>query len=158
MSVRITCIKKDNGYHENPHVAIESMSWINETTQKTGSKRARLTVYNAQESDTFGKDSEAGVTLAQAKPVVVFVARLFDQEAELQSIYAAIDEAARLQRDDFVKLLQDKKLVGTDEAQTLLGPEKTKGDAIELIIHKHGQAILEKLGEELVGMELIRQG
>src|SRR5205807_1540880 len=47
-------------------------------------KRAQLTVYNAQESDTFGKDSEAGVTLAQAKPVVVFVARLFDQQPTMK--------------------------------------------------------------------------
>ncbi len=31
-------------------------------------KRARMSVYNAQESDTFDKDAEAAVTLAQDKP------------------------------------------------------------------------------------------
>lgn len=37
MSVRITCIKKDGGNHENPFVAISSLSWINEETNDTGS-------------------------------------------------------------------------------------------------------------------------
>jgi len=45
MSVRITCIKKDNGYHENPYVAIESMNWLNESDQKSGSS-SRIEMYN----------------------------------------------------------------------------------------------------------------
>lgn len=36
-------------------------------------KRAKCTVYMAQESDTFGKDSELAATLAQGKPVVAYV-------------------------------------------------------------------------------------
>jgi len=32
MSVRITCIKKDNGNHNNPHEAIEYLGWLNEAT------------------------------------------------------------------------------------------------------------------------------
>lgn len=36
MAVRITCIKKDGGNHENPYVAITSLNWINETTQAKG--------------------------------------------------------------------------------------------------------------------------
>jgi hypothetical protein len=36
-------------------------------------KRARCTIYMAQETDTFGKDSELATTLAQGKPVIVFV-------------------------------------------------------------------------------------
>ena len=36
-------------------------------------RRARCTVYHAQEADTFGKDSELAGTLAQGKPVVVYV-------------------------------------------------------------------------------------
>lgn len=38
-------------------------------------KRASCTLYLAQESDTLGKDSELAATLAQGKPVVVFVPR-----------------------------------------------------------------------------------
>lgn len=121
-------------------------------------KRARLTVYNAQESDTFGKDSEAGVTLAQAKPVVVFVARLFDRLPTIQVVYNAIDAAARIPRDEFIDALIADKLLSADEKQTLLGPEKTKTDVIDAVIHKHTPPIIKALGEDQVGMELIRQG
>ena len=63
MSVRITCIKKDNGYHENPHVAIESMNWINETTQKTGSN-TRVQMYDwvvNEKGQAYVKDSVGNV-------------------------------------------------------------------------------------------------
>lgn len=36
MSVKITCIRKDNGNHENPFAVISSMNWINEDTLETG--------------------------------------------------------------------------------------------------------------------------
>lgn len=36
MSVRITCIRKAGGDHENPYVAISNMNWINEDNQATG--------------------------------------------------------------------------------------------------------------------------
>jgi hypothetical protein len=36
-------------------------------------KRARCTIYLAQETDTMGKDSELATTLAQGKPVIVYV-------------------------------------------------------------------------------------
>jgi hypothetical protein len=42
-------------------------------------KRARCTLYLSQESDTFGKDSELAATLAQGKPVVVFIPRYIDE-------------------------------------------------------------------------------
>ena len=37
MAVRITCITKSNGQHENPYVAIESLGWTNEATGDRGS-------------------------------------------------------------------------------------------------------------------------
>jgi len=36
MSIRITCIKKSNGYHEDPHHAISELGWTNEQTNETG--------------------------------------------------------------------------------------------------------------------------
>ena len=36
-------------------------------------RRARVTIYNAGEEDTLGKDSELAATLAQGKPVIVYV-------------------------------------------------------------------------------------
>jgi hypothetical protein len=45
MSVRITCITKSGGYHQNPYAAIETLGWINEETNATG-KSDRITMYN----------------------------------------------------------------------------------------------------------------
>ena len=39
-------------------------------------KRAGVTVYMAQKSDTFGKDSEASAALGQGKPVIVYVPKM----------------------------------------------------------------------------------
>ena len=36
MPIRITCIKKDGGNHENPCAAISRLRWIEDGTQKTG--------------------------------------------------------------------------------------------------------------------------
>lgn len=41
-------------------------------------KRAKCTIYCAQESDTFGKDSELAATLAQGKPVIAYVPKITD--------------------------------------------------------------------------------
>jgi hypothetical protein len=45
MAIRITCIKKDAGNHENPHLAITHLGWTNESDGTTG-KNTRLEIYN----------------------------------------------------------------------------------------------------------------
>ena len=63
MSVRITCISKDNGYHENPYVAIQSMNWLNESTSDTG-KNTRLEMYDwvvNQKGQAYVKDAMGNV-------------------------------------------------------------------------------------------------
>jgi hypothetical protein len=50
MSIRITCINKDGGYHENPHVAISNLGWTEDGTGKTG-KNTRLEIYNWLKND-----------------------------------------------------------------------------------------------------------
>ncbi len=67
-----------------------TQSWISDRVAKglveaLVLKRARMTVYMAQKGDTFGKDSEASVALGQGKPVVVYVPRLFDDAANINS-------------------------------------------------------------------------
>ena len=44
MSVRITCINKDNGNHDNPHEAITALGWVNEQSGQTGIS-SRLEMY-----------------------------------------------------------------------------------------------------------------
>ena len=51
-------------------------------------RRSSLTVYMAQKSDTFGKDSEASVALGQGKPVIVYVPKLYLPEVfDLEQLY-----------------------------------------------------------------------
>jgi transcriptional regulator with XRE-family HTH domain len=51
-------------------------------------RRSSLTVYMAQKSDTFGKDSEASVALGQGKPVIVYVPKLYLSETfDLEQLY-----------------------------------------------------------------------
>jgi hypothetical protein len=119
-------------------------------------KRARLTVYNAQEEDTFGKDAEAGVTLAQGKPVIVFVARLF--EHELRELYSAIDLGARADQEQFVDNLLAKGLLAADDREALLVPSSTKQHVVTKVIERHSPSRLASLPDEVISMELIRQG
>lgn len=36
MSIRITCINKAGGFHEDPHEAIQTLGWVNEQTNVAG--------------------------------------------------------------------------------------------------------------------------
>jgi hypothetical protein len=45
MAVRITCIKKDGGFHENPYTAITDLGWLNETTSTSGLS-TRIQIYD----------------------------------------------------------------------------------------------------------------
>jgi hypothetical protein len=45
MAIRITCINKSGGYHQDPHHAISHLGWINEATGEQ-SKNTRLEIYD----------------------------------------------------------------------------------------------------------------
>jgi hypothetical protein len=45
VAIRITCINKSNGYHQDPHHAISHLGWANEENGKTG-KNTRLEIYD----------------------------------------------------------------------------------------------------------------
>lgn len=66
VAVRITCINKANGYHENPYVAIESLGWLNEQSGKTG-KSSRETMYDW----LVNKGGTAYVTAGGAKAELI---------------------------------------------------------------------------------------
>jgi transcriptional regulator with XRE-family HTH domain len=58
-----------------------TQSWIDDRVAKglveaLMLRRSSFTIYMAQKTDSFGKDSEASVALGQGKPVVVYVPRL----------------------------------------------------------------------------------
>lgn len=45
MSVRVTCISKAGGDHDNPHESISHLGWTNEETHESG-KSTRLEMYS----------------------------------------------------------------------------------------------------------------
>jgi Asp-tRNA(Asn)/Glu-tRNA(Gln) amidotransferase C subunit len=49
-------------------------------------RSSKVTIYCAQEGDTFGKDSELAATLAQGKPVIVYVPEASKYDDEISSI------------------------------------------------------------------------
>lgn len=60
MSVRITCINKPGGYHEDEHHAISHLGWAEDGTGKTG-KSTRLEMYDwirNQGGDAYVLDSK----------------------------------------------------------------------------------------------------
>jgi transcriptional regulator with XRE-family HTH domain len=67
-----------------------TQSWIEDRVAKglveaLMLKRANICIYMAQKEDTFGKDSEASVSLGQGKPVIVYVPRLYHENGQIDT-------------------------------------------------------------------------
>ncbi len=58
MAVRVTCINKDGGNHQNPHEGITDFGWVNEQTRATGrSTRAQMVEFlEKQNGKAYVKD------------------------------------------------------------------------------------------------------
>lgn len=68
-------------------------------------KRANLTLYLAQETDTLGKDSELASTLAQGKAVIAYVPRVDDPEEYARQLVSGI---AKLGEQDLSQIIRDQ--------------------------------------------------
>ncbi|ABD69549.1 transcriptional regulator, XRE family [Rhodoferax ferrireducens T118] len=97
--------------HFNP-----TQSWIDDRIAKglveaLMLKRASVTIYMAQKTDTFGKDSEASVALGQGKPVIVYVPRLSfpDGSHDTESLF-------KKNRIELLGMLDDKERDSIDES------------------------------------------
>ena len=136
-------------------------------------ERALVTIYNAQESDTFGKDAEAGITHAFGKPVIVYVPRLFGEDLskklkekidkmgiyfKLQEIYSVLDYSVVEEQEEFLKTLKYKEYLTGSEVEDLSKPDKDKRDAINAIIDKKIQPLLDQLEAQDLQRELIQRG
>lgn len=82
-------------------------------------RRSAATIYMAQKSDTFGKDSEASVALGQGKPVIVYVPKLIVPELQLDSSELALAPEEELQRillgldpDEFSPSMDKEAILG----------------------------------------------
>lgn len=68
MSVRITCINKDGGNHDNPHEAINYYGWLNESSNKTG-RTDRQTMVNwvKKGNKSYVKDSYGNTAYCEVR-------------------------------------------------------------------------------------------
>ena len=104
-----------------------TQSWIDDRVAKglveaLMLKRSSLTIYMAQKSDTFGKDSEASVALGQGKPVIVFVPKLAWPDANIDS--EALSTKGQADLEQLVAQEggeEDRELDPTMDKESLLG-------------------------------------
>jgi len=61
-------------------------------------RSSKVTIYCAQEGDTFGKDSELAATMAQGKPVIVYVPIPKVTDPDIKEIQDEAERARRLQK------------------------------------------------------------
>jgi hypothetical protein len=54
MAIRITCINKAGGRHDDPHCAISNLGWTNDATGNTG-KSTRIEIYDWLKEKTENK-------------------------------------------------------------------------------------------------------
>lgn len=71
-------------------------------------RSSKVTIYCAQEGDTFGKDSELAATLAQGKPVIVYVPKASGDDDDIQEIQNHIKRnlALKLKKEKLDKRAQ----------------------------------------------------
>ena len=64
MAVRITCIRKSGGYHENPYVAISQLGWVNDASGQTG-ESTREAMYDFVENQRGEAYVQSGYSRAR---------------------------------------------------------------------------------------------
>jgi hypothetical protein len=121
-------------------------------------KRALVTVYNAQDSDTFGKDAEAAVALAQGKPVVVYVTRLFSHIERLTALYELVDSAIRAKKPAFLSELRSKGFITNPEMIAMEAPERSTMDVVEFALDKTVRSTLAGGTRAEIEAELVQNG
>lgn len=92
-----------------------TQSWIDDRIAKglveaLMLRRASVTIYMAQKTDTFGKDSEASVALGQGKPVIVYVPRLSFPDGTLDT-----EHLFKRPRSELLSMLTAAELEDIDE-------------------------------------------
>ncbi|MFC1995650.1 hypothetical protein ACFLVM_02095 [Chloroflexota bacterium] len=92
-------------------------------------KRAKCSIYCVQETDTFGKDSELAITLAQGKPVIAWVPRIDDMGVYIRQL---IDNCIIENKDHPVVVLR-AYYFGIFPEQAANNPELVQTSSIETL-------------------------
>ena len=92
MAIRITCINKANGQHENPYVAITNLGWVEDGTGKTG-RSTREEMYDWLKNQNGQAYVQADSARAKLVPMVT-----------LRGTTYVKTEADSTERDNLLKL------------------------------------------------------
>lgn len=100
-----------------------TQSWIDDRVAKglveaLMLRRSQYTIYMAQKTDSFGKDSEASVALGQGKSVIVYVPKFSIPELGIDS-----EELGRKSKQELFSLLQKAGEKGIDELDPTIDHE-----------------------------------
>ncbi|UAY51284.1 helix-turn-helix domain-containing protein [Ferruginibacter albus] len=85
-------------------------------------KRADFCIYMAQKEDTFGKDSEASVSLGQGKPVIVYVPKLVIIEEKLDS-----EEIGKMNKAELIEEIKKYDIEFANEIDENIDDESLMG-------------------------------
>jgi hypothetical protein len=94
-------------------------------------RRANFCIYMAQKSDTFGKDSEASVSLGQGKPVIVYVPKLCFVDEEIDSELFGLKN-----RKELIELIEkyDKKVL--EEIDDSTNEDRLHATLLRILLEK----------------------
>lgn len=68
MAIRITCINKSGGYHENPHEAISRFGWVIEPIGENNTiSREDLWKWVSEGNEAYVKDARGNIAQVRAK-------------------------------------------------------------------------------------------
>lgn len=68
MGVRVTCVNKSNGYHQDPHHAITRLGWVNDQTSETGfSSREEMWDFVNRGGQAYVRDGSGRVAYLRAR-------------------------------------------------------------------------------------------
>lgn len=122
-----------------------TQSWIEDRVAKglveaLMLRRSSLTIYMAQKTDTFGKDSEASVALGQGKPVVVFVPKLSSPDSGIDS-----EELSSKDRSELERILGEEGEEDDKEADPTVDAQSLIARLLSLRLRRLGDAALTEI-------------
>jgi len=114
-------------------------------------KRARCTIYCAQEHDTLGKDSELATSLAQGKPVIVYLPQVEDHE--LPKLRKELQQECRAENPDRPEEVARKYLIKDCPDYLIEHPQILQCPDLEStvdVLAREYQALYDKKATELL--------
>ena len=113
-----------------------TQSWIEDRVAKglveaLMLRRANICIYMAQKEDTFGKDSEASVTLGQGKTVIIYVPKLSDEILKIDS-----EKSGHKKRGELIDAIEEISVEAKNNIDELEDNQAIHSQLIHLKLEK----------------------